>query len=206
MKALAQGVIARLPRCLRDPRSVVIAIPYFWLFLFFAIPFLIVLKISFAEAEIAMPPFSSILEWTSEKLSINLDFSNYRFLFEDPLYYAAYLSSIRIAFNSTLLCLLIGYPMAYAIARMPAAKRNVFLMLVILPSWTSFLIRIYAWIGILKNEGLLNETLSPCKPFGRVWREQQGSPWPCCRGRQAGTPGCASSGIGFAQDARGSLT
>jgi len=159
MKALSAAVVARVPRFLRDPRSLVITVPYFWLFLFFAIPFLIVLKISFAEAQIAMPPFTSILEWTGEKLSINLDFSNFRFLFEDQLYYAAYLNSIRIAFNSTLLCLLIGYPMAYAIARMPPSRRNIMLMLVILPSWTSFLIRIYAWIGILKNEGLLNETL-----------------------------------------------
>ena len=102
MKTVAAAVVARVPRFLRDPRSLVIAVPYFWLFLFFAIPFLIVLKISFAEAQIAMPPFTSILEWTGEKLSINLDFSNFRFLFEDELYYAAYLNSIRIAFNSTL--------------------------------------------------------------------------------------------------------
>jgi len=159
MKRAFGAVVARLPGFLRDPRSLVIGVPYFWLFLFFAIPFLIVLKISLAEAQIAMPPFSSILEWTGEKISINLNLANFRFLFEDELYYTAYLNSIRIALNSTLLCLLIGYPMAWVIARMPTAKRNVFLMLVILPSWTSFLIRIYAWIGILKNEGLLNETL-----------------------------------------------
>jgi len=159
MRTIAASIAARVPRFFREPRSLLIAVPYFWLLLFFAIPFLIVLKISFAEAQIAMPPFSSILEWTGEKLSINLNLGNFRFLFEDDLYYAAYLNSIRIAFNATLLCLLIGYPMAYVIARMPPSRRNVFLMLVILPSWTSFLIRIYAWIGILKNEGLLNETL-----------------------------------------------
>ena len=153
------ALAGRLPAFLRDPRSLVIGVPYFWLFLFFAIPFLIVLKISLAEAQIAMPPFTSILEWTGDKLSININLGNFQFLFEDELYYTAYLNSLRIALISTLLCLLIGYPMAWAIARMAPAQRNVFLMLVILPSWTSFLIRIYAWIGILKNEGLLNETL-----------------------------------------------
>ena len=159
MRKAVATVLAWLPDFLRNPRSLVIGVPYFWLFLFFAIPFLIVLKISFAESQIAMPPFTDILEWSGEKLSINLNLANFHFLFEDQLYYTAYLNSIRIAFNATLLCLLIGYPMAYVIARMPAAKRNIFLMLVILPSWTSFLIRIYAWIGILKNEGLLNEVL-----------------------------------------------
>jgi putrescine transport system permease protein len=159
MKRLLAGAAARIPGFLHNPRSLVIGVPYFWLFLFFAIPFLIVLKISLAESQIAMPPFTSILEWTGEKLSINLNLANFQFLFEDELYYTAYLNSIRIALNSTLLCLLIGYPMAWVIARMPPAQRNVFLMLIILPSWTSFLIRIYAWIGILKNEGLLNETL-----------------------------------------------
>jgi putrescine transport system permease protein len=159
MKKTAAALLAWLPGFLRNPRSLVIGIPYFWLFLFFAIPFLIVLKISFAESQIAMPPFTDILEWTGDKLSINLNLANFQFLFQDNLYYTAYLNSIRIAFNATLLCLLVGYPMAYVIARMPSAKRNVFLMLVILPSWTSFLIRIYAWIGILKNEGLLNEVL-----------------------------------------------
>lgn len=159
MSKLLAAASACIPRFLRDPRSLVIGVPYFWLCLFFAIPFLIVLKISLAEAQIAMPPFTSILEWTGDKLSINLNLANFQFLFEDELYYTAYLNSIRIALNSTLLCLLIGYPMAWVIARMAPAQRNIFLMLVILPSWTSFLIRIYAWIGILKNEGLLNETL-----------------------------------------------
>ena len=159
MNNIGALLAGRLPRFVREPRALLIAVPYFWLFLFFAIPFLIVLKISFSEAEIAMPPFSDILHWADNKLSITLNLESFRFLFEDDLYAAAYLSSIRIAFNSTVLCLLVGYPMAYAIARMPPARRNIFLMLVILPSWTSFLIRVYAWIGILKNEGLLNEAL-----------------------------------------------
>ncbi len=140
-------------------RWLTVGVPYLWLLLFFAVPFLIVLKISLAEAQIAMPPFTELLHWSGEKLSLTLNLANYHFLFTDPLYFSAYLNSLRIAFNATLICLLVAYPMAWVIARMPPGRRLVFLMLIILPSWTSFLIRIYAWIGILKNEGLLNEAL-----------------------------------------------
>ena len=148
-----------LRRWLPGPRWLVIAPPYLWMLLFFAIPFAIALKISFTHSLIAMPPYSDLVSWTGKDLSVSLNISNYLFLLTDSLYYSAYLSSLKIAFVSTLLCLLIGYPIAYAIARMPPATRNVALMLVILPSWTSFLIRIYAWIGILKNNGLLNNFL-----------------------------------------------
>ena len=150
---------AWLRRWLPGPRWLVIAPPYLWMLLFFAIPFAIALKISFSHALIAMPPYSDLVTWTGKDLSVSLNISNYLFLLTDSLYYSAYLSSLKIAFISTVLCLLIGYPIAYAIARMPPATRNVALMLVILPSWTSFLIRIYAWIGILKNNGLLNNFL-----------------------------------------------
>ena len=152
-------MIAKLKKFLPAGHWAVTSVPYVWLLLFFAVPFLIVLKISFAEAQIAMPPFSDIFSFDGEMFSIKLNFLNYLYLLEDDLYVSAYLSSILIAFNSTLLCLLIGYPMAYGIARMSPSTRNVFLMLVILPSWTSFLIRIYAWIGIIKNNGLLNNFL-----------------------------------------------
>ena len=148
-----------LRRWLPGSRWLVIAPPYLWMLLFFAIPFAIALKISFSHSLIAMPPYSDLVSWTGKDLSVSLNISNYLFLLTDSLYYSAYLSSLKIAFVSTFLCLLIGYPMAYAIARMPPATRNVALMLVILPSWTSFLIRIYAWIGILKNNGLLNNFL-----------------------------------------------
>ena len=144
-----------LRRWLPGPRWLVIAPPFVWMLLFFAVPFAIVLKISFAHQLVAMPPYSEL--WHDGRLDLN--FNNYLFLVRDDLYYAAYLSSLKIAAISTLLCLLIGYPIAYAIARMPPATRNVALMLVILPSWTSFLIRIYAWIGILKNNGLINNFL-----------------------------------------------
>jgi len=137
----------------------VTAPPYFWLLLFFTVPFLIVLKISFSEAAIAMPPYTDLLEYVDQVLTIRLNIGNYAYLWQDSLYASAYLGSLKIAAVSTLLCLLIGYPMAYAIARMSPAARNVFMMLVVLPSWTSLLIRVYAWIGLLKNNGLLNNFL-----------------------------------------------
>ncbi|PIQ37821.1 MAG: putrescine ABC transporter permease PotH [Lysobacterales bacterium CG17_big_fil_post_rev_8_21_14_2_50_64_11] len=140
-------------------RWAVIVIPFAWLLLFFAIPFAITLKISFASAAIAMPPYTDLLSWDGDKLSVHLNIGNYLFLLRDSLYVNAYLSSLKIALVSTLICLVIGYPMAYAISRMEPATRNIALMLVVLPSWTSFLIRIYAWIGILKGNGLVNNFL-----------------------------------------------
>ncbi|MFH1601209.1 MAG: ABC transporter permease subunit [Pseudomonadota bacterium] len=152
-----------MPRSIRKrlpgPRWLVIAVPYLWMLLFFAVPFAIALKISFASAVIAMPPYTDLINWSGDKLELSINTANYLFLVRDSLYVKAYLSSLEIAVISTALCLLIGYPIAYAISRMEPATRNVALMLVILPSWTSFLIRIYAWVGILKNNGLLNNAL-----------------------------------------------
>lgn len=133
--------------------------PYAWLLLFFAVPFLIILKISFSEAAIAQPPYTAIFEYANEKLVINLNLGNYLWLFTDTLYLNAYLSSLKIAAISTTLCLAIGYPIAYGIARMQGSIQNLCLMLIILPSWTSFLIRIYAWMGILRNNGIINNVL-----------------------------------------------
>jgi len=141
-------------------RASVIGIPYAWLLAFFLIPFVIVLKISFAEAEIAQPPYSPLFEWVEQQyLEIKLNLGNYRYLIEDALYWKAYLNSVKIAAISTLICLAIGYPMAYGIARARPDRRTLLLLLVILPFWTSFLIRVYAWIGILKNNGLINNAL-----------------------------------------------
>ncbi len=141
-------------------RTAVIAIPYVWLLLFFLIPFAFVLKIALAEALIARPPYSPLFEWSEETyLTIKLNVGNFLFLLEDDLYWKAYLNSGKIALISTLACLLIGYPMAYGMARANPAWRNVLLMLVILPFWTSFLLRVYAWIGILKNNGVINNVL-----------------------------------------------
>jgi putrescine transport system permease protein len=137
-----------------------ITIPYLWLILFFLVPFMIVFKISLSETAIQMPPYNPVFDGTdtAEKLK-SLSFSNYIWLTEDPLYYRAYLSSIFIAGVSTFLTLLVAYPLAYGMARAPSTLRPTLLMLVILPFWTSFLIRVYAWIGILKPEGLLNQLL-----------------------------------------------
>lgn len=144
---------------LRPGRGWVISVPYFWLLLFFLVPFIIVLKISFAEMQLAIPPFTDLLQTVDEKLQISLNLGNYLYLISDDLYVTAYLLSLKIALVSTLLCLLLGYPMAYAIARARPAVRTTLLMLIVLPSWTSFLIRVYAWIGILKNNGLINNLL-----------------------------------------------
>ncbi|MCY7312948.1 MAG: ABC transporter permease subunit [Pseudoxanthomonas sp.] len=150
---------AWLKKLLPHPRWAVISVPYAWMLVFFAIPFLIVLKISFSKLAIAMPPYTPVLELADNAVSLRLNLSNYIGLFTDTLYVQAYLSSIKIAGISTLLALLIGYPMAYVIAKLPPSTRNIAMMLVILPSWTSFLIRVYAWIGILKPNGLLNDLL-----------------------------------------------
>ncbi|HTV52140.1 MAG TPA: ABC transporter permease subunit [Steroidobacteraceae bacterium] len=140
-------------------RPLVAGVPLLWLLVLFLVPFLIVLKISFSEVRLAVPPYAPLIEWHGAHPLVHLHLDNYAYLFTDPLYLASYLYSLRVAAVSTLLCLLIGYPMAYAIARAPAATRSVLLMLVILPFWTSFLLRVYAWIGLLQNNGLINNVL-----------------------------------------------
>ena len=142
----------------------VIIVPYLWLLFFFLAPFVIVFKISLSTTAIAMPPYTPAFSldegfaglWSQLQ---ELNFDNYLWLTDDPLYLNAYLSSVWIAGVSTLLALLVGYPIAYGMARAPVSLRPTLLMLVILPFWTSFLIRVYAWIGILKPEGLLNQLL-----------------------------------------------
>ena len=141
-------------------RRLVVAVPYVWLLVFFLAPFAIVLRISVSEVAIAMPPYVPTFD-LSEGLGQfwadlqALTLANYAWLAGDPLYINSYLSSLRIAFVSTVITLLIGFPVAYGMARAPARLRPILMMLVILPFWTSFLIRVYAWIGILKPEGLL---------------------------------------------------
>jgi putrescine transport system permease protein len=151
----------RVPKRPRMPgRGLVTAIPYFWLIVFFLVPFAIVLKISFSSTQIAMPPYQPLVHWAGEKmLQLQLNLGNFAFLVEDDLYWTAYLNSIFVAGVSTLICLLIGYPIAYAIARSNPSTRNILMLLVVLPFWTSFLLRVYAWIGIFKNNGLLNNFL-----------------------------------------------
>ncbi|MEH6581397.1 MAG: ABC transporter permease subunit [Halioglobus sp.] len=142
-------------------RSTVIALPYFWLGLFFLAPFAIVFKISLADPIVAQPPFTPLLDWAGDggqRFLATLD--NYRFLLEDKLYWVSYLKSIQIALVSTALCLLLGFPMAYAVALTPQPWRNLLLLLVILPFWTSFLLRVYAWMIMLGKEGLINNMLT----------------------------------------------
>ncbi len=145
-------------------RFALIAVPYIWLLALFLVPFLIVLKISLSDIALARPPYMPQLDLSAGWEGITsffaaLDFENFVFLTTDDLYWRAYLSSLQIAALSTFITLCIGYPIAYGMARAPLEWRATLLMLVILPFWTSFLIRVYAWMGILSNEGLLNQFL-----------------------------------------------
>jgi putrescine transport system permease protein len=147
----------------RHGRSLVLALASGWLLLFFLVPFLIVLKISFSEPVLSQPPYAPIVnlaeELGSSFLVIRLNLSNYLNLLADSLYVRAYLNSVALALISTAFALALGLPMATAMTRAPARWKPALLTLVILPFWTSFLIRVYAWIGILKPEGYLNALL-----------------------------------------------
>lgn len=141
-------------------RFFLIAVPYAWLLALFLVPFIIVLKISLSDTALAIPPYVPTFEWGQVREFLSqLDFENFVWLTQDDLYWKAYLSSVQIALLSTLMTLAIGYPVAYAMARAPEEWRATLMMLVILPFWTSFLIRVYAWMGILSNEGFLNQFL-----------------------------------------------
>ncbi|MEO0390573.1 MAG: ABC transporter permease subunit [Pseudomonadota bacterium] len=140
-------------------RALLIAVPYAWLLALFLVPFLIVFKISLSDIAIAIPPYTPTMQDGLAEMLRAFDFENFVFLTQDDLYWKAYLSSLQIAASATLLTLLVGYPMAYAMARAPEEWRATLMMLVILPFWTSFLIRVYAWVGILSTEGYLNQFL-----------------------------------------------
>ena len=145
-------------------RLVLIAVPYLWLLALFLVPFAIVLKISLSDTALAIPPYVPTLDpgagWAGIKAFVaDLDFENFVWLTQDDLYWKAYLSSLWIALVSTVIALLVGYPIAYGMARAPDEWRATLMMLVILPFWTSFLIRVYSWMGILSQEGFLNQFL-----------------------------------------------
>ena len=145
-------------------RIALILVPYLWLLALFLVPFLIVLKIALSDTALAIPPYTPTLDfgagWAGLKAFFaGLDMENFAFLTTDDLYWRAYLSSLKIAAISTLLTLIVGYPFAYAMARADETWRPTLLMLVILPFWTSFLIRVYSWMGILSQEGYLNQLL-----------------------------------------------
>jgi len=140
--------------------SLVAGIPLLWLTVLFLVPLLFVLKMSISEARLGLPPFHDLIREVENGLvTIKINLANYVMLVEDSLYVDALLGSIKVASITTVLCVLIGYPMAYAIANASPNLRTPLLMLIILPFWTSFLIRVYAWIGILKTNGLLNNFL-----------------------------------------------
>lgn len=140
-------------------RTLLITVPYLWLLALFLIPFFMVFKISLSDAVLAIPPYAPTMKDGLRELLSQLDFENFVFLSTDDLYWKAYLSSLKIAFFATVMTLIVGYPVAYAMARAPEEWRPTLMMLVILPFWTSFLIRVYAWIGILSTNGFLNQFL-----------------------------------------------
>jgi putrescine transport system permease protein len=140
-------------------RRAVLLLPFAWLLLFFLAPFLIVLKISLAESAIGIPPYTPLFAMDASGWHLHLSLGSYEFLISDSLYFRAYLNAVKFAAVSTVCCLLLGYPLAYGIVRAPRRWQGPLLLLVILPFWTSFLIRVYAWIGLLKGNGLINSTL-----------------------------------------------
>jgi len=151
----ASGVTAGLT----SPRVLIIAPPYVWLVVLLLVPFLLVVKISFSDLRFGVPPYTPLAELKDEALALTLHVRGYVQLLTDSLYLATYLSSIKMAAITALLCMLIGYPLAYQIARSAPATRSLLLLAVILPFWTSLLLRVYAWVGILRNDGLLNQLL-----------------------------------------------
>src|SRR5471032_1995301 len=140
-------------------RRVVIAVPFLWLTFAFLLPFLIVMRISFTEADLGGNPFGTFMTLVDGVITLKIKISNYLFIAQDDLYVLTYLSSIKFAAITTALCLTIGYPFAYFMARARPTVRPVLMMMVMLPFWTSFLLRIYAWKGILANNGILNHFL-----------------------------------------------
>ena len=145
-------------------RLTLIAVPYLWLFGLFFVPFLIVFKISLSDIALSIPPYTPTLElsegWAGLKDMVSqLDFENFEFLATDDLYWKSYLSSVQIAFISTVFALMIGFPIAYGMANAPKEWQPTLMLLVILPFWTSFLIRVYSLIGLLSQEGIINQFL-----------------------------------------------
>jgi putrescine transport system permease protein len=152
------------PSIFTRPARLAAIAPYLWMMLLFLVPFLFVLKISLSQTAIAQPPYLPVFDWTQGFAAIKAAFAalsldNFRLLLSDSLYLSSYWRSLVVAGVSTSILLLIGYPIAYGMARLPQRWQSVAMMLVIVPFWTSFLIRIYAWINILQHDGLLNKVL-----------------------------------------------
>jgi putrescine transport system permease protein len=137
-------------------QRVAVAMPYIWLLVFFLTPFAIILKISLADPALAQPPYTPTID---SQGNINITFDNFAFLLTDKLYALTYLRSLVLAASATLFALLLGFPMAYGISRASSTTRSLLLLLIILPFWISFLLRVYAWMGLMNNYGVINNTL-----------------------------------------------
>lgn len=148
-----------LPKNWLNSKWFAIAPPFVWLALVLLLPLLLVFKISFADLEFGIPPYTPLTQIIDEALSITLNLRGYILLFTDSLYIATYLNSVKMALITTVICVLLGYPMAYYIARSTPNIRNILLLAVILPFWTSLLLRVYAWVGLLRNDGVINKVL-----------------------------------------------
>ncbi|SIQ85619.1 putrescine transport system permease protein [Rhizobium sp. RU33A] len=146
-------------RSLRQSQRLLIVPPFLWLGVMFLLPTLLVLAIALSSTRVGMPPYEPLLTWDGAMLSISLNFENLQFVLRDGLYAHAYLTSLKVAMISTLLTLLIAYPLAYGISSCRRPWRSVLVFLVIVPFWSSLLIRVYAWMAILSNDGLLNSLL-----------------------------------------------
>jgi len=155
------GALRRLSRWAQSRwRTIIVIIPFAWLLLFFLAPFFIVAKISVAELAIASPPFTKMIEWTDSGIvTIRIVFDNFIYILEDSLYFDTYVNSLKISVGSTILCLLLGYPIAYGIVRSGPVAKPLLLFAIILPFWTSFLLRVYAWMGLLADQGTINNVL-----------------------------------------------
>ena len=141
-------------------KTIVILVPFIWLTVFFLTPFVIVAKISLAELAIASPPFTKMINWVDDSIiTVRVVLDNYIYIFDDPLYLRIYLNSIKIAALSTVFAVLLGYPIAYAIVRSNPITKKLLLFAIILPFWTSFLLRVYAWMGLLADQGSINNLL-----------------------------------------------
>ncbi len=156
----ANALLNVLRRVQSSWRTIVILAPFAWLLIFFLAPFIVIAKISLAEVVIASPPFTKMIEWTdSGIMTIRVVFDNFLYIFDDDLYSRTYINSLKVSIISTFFCLLIGYPMAYGIIRSGPLAKKLLLFAIILPFWTSFLLRVYAWMGLLADQGTINNIL-----------------------------------------------
>jgi putrescine transport system permease protein len=142
-----------------DNRYLLIGGVMLWYVVFFLVPFLLVVKISVSQMADTIPPYAPIFSWDGAQLAATITFGNFARLFGDPIFVLAYVGSLKVAAVTTVLCALVGYPLAYAVAAARPSVRPSLLLLITIPFWTSFLVRIYAWIGILKDNGIINDTL-----------------------------------------------